>query len=348
MIKKYTIKDIAEMAGVSKGTVDRVLHKRGKVSDTALKKVTEILKDIDYKPNPIAKNLKTNKIYRLCILFPVSHKDSYWAPCLDAVKEFEDHYQALGIKTEEYRYDPSSPKSFTEKALELIETGPDAILMAPLFFNEAQEISKMCHEQNIIISTFNNIIKKEGFSNYIGQDLFKSGRTAAKLLDTLLGKGHIAIVHIDEMVHNATHMQQKERGFKSYFSDRSTTNYKISTISIDKYLKFDGNESLETYFNKHPDIKGVFVTTSKTYAIAEFKKAHNKHLKIVGYDLVDKNIGFLKAGHIDFLINQNPKKQAFTGLSTLAEHLLFDKEISKRILLPIDIINSENYEQYLE
>ena len=41
MTRKYTIKDIAEIAGVSKGTVDRVLHKRGKVSKKALEKVGE-------------------------------------------------------------------------------------------------------------------------------------------------------------------------------------------------------------------------------------------------------------------------------------------------------------------
>ncbi|UOB16050.1 substrate-binding domain-containing protein [Abyssalbus ytuae] len=348
MIKKYTIKDIAEMAGVSKGTVDRVLHKRGKVSPTALKKVNKILKDIDFKPNPIAKNLKNNKIYRLCILFPDYHEDSYWAPCLEAVKEFEENYQALGIKAEEYGYNVFLPESFTKKALEVISTNPDAILMAPLFFNEAKIISKICHDKGIIVSTFNNIIKKEGFSNYIGQDLFQSGRIAAKLLDTLIGKGHIAIIHVDEIVQNATHMQQKEKGFKSYFKDNKTSDYKISTISIDKNFNLNNNESLESFFNLNTDIKGVFVTTSKTYVVAEFNKAHNKHLKIVGYDLVDNNIRFLKEGYIDFLINQNPKKQAFIGLSTLAEHLLFDKEIPKRILLPIDIINSENFKQYLE
>ncbi|MEQ8422636.1 MAG: LacI family DNA-binding transcriptional regulator, partial [Arenibacter algicola] len=48
MIKeKYTIKDIAQMAGVSKGTVDRVLHKRGKVSKNAFEKVDKVLKEID-------------------------------------------------------------------------------------------------------------------------------------------------------------------------------------------------------------------------------------------------------------------------------------------------------------
>ncbi|WP_414654827.1 LacI family DNA-binding transcriptional regulator, partial [Flavobacterium sp. UBA4854] len=54
MDKKYTIKDIAQMAGVSKGTVDRVLHNRGKVSPAALEKINEVLNVIDYEPNLIA------------------------------------------------------------------------------------------------------------------------------------------------------------------------------------------------------------------------------------------------------------------------------------------------------
>ena len=45
MDKKHTIKDIAKLAGVSKGTVDRVLHKRGKVSPAALEKVNEELEN---------------------------------------------------------------------------------------------------------------------------------------------------------------------------------------------------------------------------------------------------------------------------------------------------------------
>ena len=346
MIKKHTIRDIAEMAGVSKGTVDRVLHKRGKVSEAALKKVTQILEEINFKPNPIAKNLKNNRIYRLCILFPESHKDSYWTPCLEAVEEFEEQYEALGIKTEKYRYDSKSPSSFSNAAMELVATNPDAILMAPLFFNEAQEISKLCKEKNILTSTFNNIINKEGLTNYIGQDLYQTGRVGAKLLDMLLHNGHIAIIHIDEMVQNATHMQQKEEGFKSYFEDNPSLNYKISTLSIDKNPQLDNYKSLEVYLNSHPDINGVFVTTSKTYVVAKFNKENTRNLKIVGYDLVEKNIKHLGEGAIDFLINQNPKKQAFLGLSLLAEHLLFDKIIPKKSLLPIDIINSENYKQY--
>lgn len=49
MKKNYRIKDIAEMSGVSTGTVDRILHKRGKVSTEAREKIEKILKEIDYR-----------------------------------------------------------------------------------------------------------------------------------------------------------------------------------------------------------------------------------------------------------------------------------------------------------
>ena len=48
----YTINDIAKMANVSRGTVDRVIHGRGKVSKPAYEKVKNILDKIDYN-NPI-------------------------------------------------------------------------------------------------------------------------------------------------------------------------------------------------------------------------------------------------------------------------------------------------------
>ncbi len=76
--KKYTIKDVAELAGVSKGTVDRVLHKRGKVSQKALEKVNQVLKELDFKPNPIARSLKNNKVYKIAVLLPDSNVDPYW------------------------------------------------------------------------------------------------------------------------------------------------------------------------------------------------------------------------------------------------------------------------------
>ena len=77
--RSVRIKDIAQLSGVSVGTVDRVLHNRGKVSEDALKKVLKVLDQIDYKPNVIARTLGSNRAYRIAVLMPNPEQDPYWA-----------------------------------------------------------------------------------------------------------------------------------------------------------------------------------------------------------------------------------------------------------------------------
>ena len=87
--KNIRIKDIAQLAGVSVGTVDRVLHNRGRVSDDALKKVLSVLDQIDYKPNLIARTLGANKTYRIAALVPNPDQDPYWASSKSGISQAE-------------------------------------------------------------------------------------------------------------------------------------------------------------------------------------------------------------------------------------------------------------------
>ena len=64
-VERIRIKDIAQMAEVSVGTVDRVLHGRTGVSEASRKKVENILKQLDYQPNMYASALASNKKYIL-------------------------------------------------------------------------------------------------------------------------------------------------------------------------------------------------------------------------------------------------------------------------------------------
>ena len=138
--KKYTIKDIAKLSGVSKGTVDRVLHKRGKVSQKALDAVNNILKEIDYQPNLIARNLKINKVYHICVLVPNPHEDPYWQACVDGINEAIAEFKSLGVIIETFFFSPNSTKSFLEINKTVINLSPDAVLLTLLFYKETIEI----------------------------------------------------------------------------------------------------------------------------------------------------------------------------------------------------------------
>ena len=64
-----TIKQIAEMAGVSRGTVDRVLNNRGSVNANTAARVREIAEKLNYKPNKAGLMLAAQKKNLKSVLF---------------------------------------------------------------------------------------------------------------------------------------------------------------------------------------------------------------------------------------------------------------------------------------
>ena len=76
--KNVRISDIARMAGVSVGTVDRILHNRGKVSKTAQEKVNRVLQEVEYRPNLMARSLALKKQFNIAALIPAFRPGEYW------------------------------------------------------------------------------------------------------------------------------------------------------------------------------------------------------------------------------------------------------------------------------
>ncbi|PRZ24187.1 LacI family DNA-binding transcriptional regulator [Flavobacterium granuli] len=346
MDKKLTIKDIARLAGVSKGTVDRVLHKRGKVSQKAFDSVNAVLNEMDYEPNLIARNLKNNKIYSISVVIPDPSFDSYWLPCVRGIEEAIREFKAFNLSIKTHYFNPESTKSFINVNETVLALAPDAVLLAPLFYKEALNVAEKYHEEGIIVNTFNNQVQSEAIKNFVGQDLYQSGRVAARLLDLLSNNEQLAIIHLNESYKNAVHMQEKERGFRTYFSENNGQDSKIITLKLK-------NPSIETnlvqFLEENPNVTGVFITTSKAYQIAKIiGETEHRKIAIIGYDLIEENVAYLKQGTIDFLIHQNPKRQAYLGITCLVDHFIFSKEIPKTTLLPIDIVNSENASFYME
>lgn len=344
MDKKYTIKDIAEAAGVSKGTVDRVLHGRGKVSAKSLAQVEKILKEIDYQPNPIARNLKNNKVYRIAVLMPDPRQDTYWVPAVQGINDAAKEFKPFGVSVDKYYYHPIDQTSFLEKSQEALKTKPDVLLMAPLFQKEVLEVFTECRNKNVLVTLFNNYNDTFSSENFIGQDLYQSGRVAASLIDKVVAENDTtAILHLDE----EPHMKLKEDGFKSYFEEKNNSP-KIETISWNTFDKELLKKTIAEFITTRKEISSVFVTNSKSYLFVEAIEGLCRNLTIVGYDLLEENIEYLRNGCIDFLIHQKPKRQAYLGVVYLAEHFVFGKPIPSQNLLPIDIITSENVKYYID
>lgn len=344
------IKDIARMAGVSVGTVDRVLHNRGKVSSKAMKKVMDILDQSEYKPNLLARTLGSNKKFMIAALLPDPSLDEYWEQSFLGVKEAESELAQYNIQAKTFLFDLYDKTSFKKCAEEVIQSKPDAIITAPIFYHEAIEFFNHFKKDPIPYIVFNTSIKEISPICFIGQDLYQSGKLGAELLD-LSGKspGTLAILHIYEDIHNSVHLAEKEKGFIDYYKEKNNADFKAISIDMSNPAEPTLEKELSLLLSD-PKIKGLLITTSKgLHMAASYLEKHNRNdVRLVGYDLLKENIHYLKKGTIDFLIHQNPKKQAALGIHHLANHLLFKKEIPETELFPLDIITRQNLESFLK
>lgn len=349
--KIITIKDIALKAKVSTGTVDRVLHRRGKVAPEVEEKVLRIIKEMEYEPNIIARALSAKKKYRVAVLIPDDSFDNYWFAPKAGIKKSLKELKQFGLDVTFYFFDPYAASSFIEQATALSAANPSGIIVTPIFHRESLPFFESWKKAEIPFVLFNTEIPDFEPLSYIGQDSYQSGYLAGKLIDYGLSEPcSILIAHFDEETTNAAHLAKKELGFRNYFLQNNLLQkYDIlkADISRPNYSRFVSQ--MDTIFQSNPNIKAVFVTTSKSFEIASYlNQKHMYDVNIIGYDLLAKNIHYLKNNTINFLINQNPKGQGYWSLKLLADKLVFNKEVPLLKYLPLDIITKENVNYFIE
>lgn len=347
--KNVRIKDIAEMAGVSVGTVDRVIHKRGKVSQEALDKIMAVLKKTGYKPNLLARTLGSNKKYFIAALVPDPSLDEYWQHSVLGIEDAQHEWSQYNIGIKTFYYDLYDKTSFEKTAKTLLEANPDAILTSPIFHHEAVDFFKNINGKSIPYVFFNSNIPEAKPLSFIGQNFYQSGKLGAELLDiSTQAIGNYAILHVYEDIHNSVHLAQKEKGFVDYFNEKKNKDIKVLTLDYSNPDNDALEKDLNNLLSEHK-INGLFVSTSKgAHLTASFlEKIGKREIRLVGYDLLKENIEYLKKGTIDFLIHQNPRRMASLGIGYLANHLLFKKESPAEDLFPLEIITRQNLQSFL-
>ena len=189
MEKRIRIKDIAERAGVSTGTVDRVIHQRGNVSPEVADRVMQVMRELNYEPNIIASTLAYNRKLPVGVLLPDYDSDPYWAlPNLGLKRAFQNvrHY---GIVLDTHLFGLFDPAAFLAKAHELLDAPepPVAILFAPIFLRESIWLMEQCRTRGIASVLINTDMDDPDALCYVGQDSYQSGVLAGKLLSIGMG-----------------------------------------------------------------------------------------------------------------------------------------------------------------
>ena len=345
---KTRIVDIARLAQVSPGTVDRVIHNRGEVSEKTKKKVMEIVEELKYQPDILAKSLATKKELNLYLLIPVSaNENDFWSAPLHGVDKAISEIEHYGIRIKKFFFNQFKLESFLKESQRIVSEKPDGVLFAPVFGKESEEFVSQLKELSIPVVLINSNLENVSETCFIGQDSSQSGYLAAKLLSYGFDDdGHILIVNISARKDNYNHILKRERGFRKYFAERPHQKFNISAIELIQ----QGDEKLIQKLDHEFETKNislVFVSNSRVSQLADYLKNRNiKNVRLIGYDLLPDNVKNLNEGRIDFLISQRPEEQGYLGVITLFNKVFLKREIIRAQYIPIDIIIKENIDYY--
>jgi len=239
--------------------------------------------------------------------------------------------------------------SFKNVTTNVLQSGADAVFLAPVFSDETLIFTHELKKLEIPFSFLDSMLENADFTTYYGQNSFQSGYLAAKLLLGSLPENS-KILTITTNITNAETHQTKVRnaGFKQFIVDNNLTGVELINIELSSLDESVNMRLLHDTFTKYEDIRAAISFNSKVYRFAFYLEAMKKNdIRLIGYDLLQENINYLKSGYISCLLAQRPEKQAYFTVRDMCSKLVLKQNVKKINYMPIDIIMKENIDDYM-
>jgi LacI family transcriptional regulator len=184
---KVTLKMIAELSGVSRGTVHRVINNKGKVKASVARKVQEIAQSLNYQPNLVARSLATQQFdFKICVILHIQG-NLFFNALLEGVKNAADEIADFGVSV---AIKPGLNLDVEQQLGNIsaaVEEGFRAIILIPI--NDPRIVARVSElaGKGIAVILLNNNLEHCDCLGYVGCDHWKSGKLAAGLLRIATG-----------------------------------------------------------------------------------------------------------------------------------------------------------------
>ncbi|MBN2878138.1 MAG: LacI family DNA-binding transcriptional regulator [Clostridia bacterium] len=309
-----TIKQIAELAEVSRGTVDRALNSRGGVNPEIEAKILKIAKDYGYKPNLAAKSLAMSQQNLSIGVIIYSESNEFFNDVIDGINSAKDEIAEFGISVLIKKIDGFNVEQELAKIDELINSGINALAITPI--NDERIIKKLESIKDLPIIALNTDVEGEHSIDYIGCNYYKSGQTAGAMMGLFSkGSGNILVITGSHSVYGHN---QRVKGFIDVINAEypalsiidTVENKDKDTLSYDLVKRaVESDSSLSRFYFAAAGVDGGIQALKESGRIDDFV--------IVTCDTSPGRIELIKSGIIDATICQQPFEQGYQCIKEL-------------------------------
>ncbi len=335
-----TLKEIADLAGVSRGTVDRVLYHRGSVNPQTEQKILKIVQELDYKPNKagivLAAQKKKLKLGVVLLGRGTVFYDDILAGVRDKAAELDGYNCSVLVRQTEYDLTQQ-----LEAIDELVSEGISGLALSPYNDNAVRKKIDGLHAQGIPVVTLNTDIENSKRIAYVGCHFYRSGETAGGLMH-LMTKDEVRVGIISGSQNILCHTE-RIAGFRHVIT--SYDNIQVIDTINNNDDEAKSYELTADMLHRHPEINALYFTAGGVYGgcRAVMHSGRYADMTVITYDMVNTTREFIENGLISATICQQPFLQGYKPLTILFTYLTTgERPLAENDYVDIDIRIKEN------
>lgn len=321
-----TIKDVAREAGLTVGTVSRVLNNRGYISQATRDKVYEVMKQLNYQPNEVARSLSKQKTNTVGVIVPhIVHP--YFAKLISNLERAasERKYKILLCNSREEK----------ERELEYLEM-LKSNRVAGLVLCSASVKTEVLMDLDIPVITVERNVGSGTAS--VECDNYQGGVLAAR---ELIRCGCKKVINFGGVEKTEMPADDREAGFVDTCRKYGVTGITSKTRE-NEYYAMEYHGYIEKVMKENPDADGVFASSDLIAAqvlqvCGKLHIAVPGQMKVVGFD--DVNISSLTTPPIT-TVRQPVKEMAETAIDLIIKKNQ-GQMVPTKTVLPVTLIRRE-------
>lgn len=336
MDKRITIKDIAQLAGVSLGSVHCALSGKPGVSDVTRQRIVQVAAEHGYRPNAIAASLKRKKLKIAAAIPALTGENRFFYRAIwEGVTDYINTLSDYNIELVSAPYYDDAQNSQVIEMQNLIERDDINGIVSVGYTPTKGLISlQAVKEKQIPLVLVGNDVPDSGRLCCVLPNYSMVGRMMAEQMMRQIGQTDPILICAGYAQIPSNYLVVE--GFESYLNDNGAQNpvYKVHSSASE-----DPSETICRLIEEK-SIKGCCAVTARSSALIGRlldSCCFDKEIFSIGMDLFDETMDFLRRGVFSNVVQNHPYKSAYLATKILAEYLI--KDI--RPVMPIINIGSE-------
>lgn len=321
-----TLKEIADLAGVHKSTVDKVIHNRPGVSDATRQKIRKLLDEYEYESNPLAKALNyQKKKMTVAVVLPTVDAQEELKQGIEIVRQ---DFNSFNVEVVYYEMPFSDAVEQARCLDQLSKKGVSGVVLLPIENQIIADALMELEEEHIPVVIVNSDLGDVPHLCYVGQDMEQSGRVAARMIGLWMPDGGELCVVSSQ---NMRAVKQREHAFLGYLAKQRSNITVAEAVDI-RETSEDAYRSTMELLERNPDVKALFITCGCVTDIcrAVRDKGLAGKLTVVSYERYPEIVELVKNGEIACTLSGDLVNQGRLAMRLLFEYLIYDKKPERK------------------